>query len=36
MLRGLWVIIKYLIYLAFIVGFVAFFALLVNFAVRNF
>jgi hypothetical protein len=36
MLRGLWVVIKYLIYLAIIVGFVAFFALLINFAVRNF
>jgi hypothetical protein len=36
MLRGLWVIVKYLIYLAIIVGFVAFFALLINFSVRQF
>jgi hypothetical protein len=36
MLRGLWVLIKYLIYLAVIVGFVAFVALLINFSVRNF
>jgi hypothetical protein len=36
MLKGLWVIIKHLIYLAIIVGFVAFFALLINFSVRHF
>ena len=35
MLRGLWVLVKYLIYLAIIVGFVAFFALLINFLVRQ-
>jgi hypothetical protein len=35
-LRVLWVLLKYKIYLTFIVGFVAFFALLINFVVRNF
>ena len=35
MLRGLWVLVKYIIYLAIIVGFVGFFAVLINFLVRQ-
>jgi|GEM_PF-4326733 len=34
MLRIFWIITKYLIYLAVLVGFVAFFAVLINFVVR--
>lgn len=36
MLRILWVILKYLTYLTFIVGFVIFFAVLITFAVKHF
>jgi len=36
MLRILWIIIKYLIYLAVLVGFVIFFAVLINFSEKFF
>jgi len=36
MLRILWIIIKYLIYLAVLVGFVIFFAVLINFSAKFF
>jgi hypothetical protein len=36
MLRVVWVLLKYLFYLAIIIGFVAFVPVLVNFIIRNF